>query len=540
MNEMKTVHKTLLSGLLLCTLLCSLPLCGCAERVELSEKTVRSSIRTLTAVVTPEDLEKLDGFEQLVSADFSGSECLAELTAWGQNHPLIELRYTVPLPDGRVIENSAEELDLSGMREEDAEEVLEKLAYLPRLRRVDLGSEAGGLSPQTAVRFLDLYPDLDFQYTCTLLGKESHLDETELDLSETAPGEIQKAVDTIACLRKLRTVELGDDSRKDAPSWKLIRKLREAAPDAVIRYRFDLYGTTHTLEDTKLDLSYTHVTDNGDLVLNAAHCMRRLRTLDMDSCGLSNERLAEIRDELPDTEVIWRVFFGGIYTLRTDAIKVLASSPTYGGVMYQKDLDILKYCTKLKYVDVGHNETITDLSVVRYWPDLEVLIIAMNPLGDLTPLADCENLEYLELFYSRTDDLSPLAGLKNLKHLNVGHCPQLKDISPIYDLDLERFYLGLYISCPVPPEQVEHYRELHPDCEVNDTSWESSEDGWRRGACLTGEDLEWYQQQWYYREEWKNYAPRYALLREQFGYDSLDYAVNWKDPTWRRVPWQPQ
>ena len=239
--------------------------------------------------------------------------------------------------------------------------------------------------------------------------------------------------------------------------------------------------------------------------------------------------MAAIRDALPETEVVWRVDFGGKYTARTNEIRILAS---FGGVT-NADNERLKYFTKLKYLDLGHNEAITDLSFVRYMPDLEVLIIAMNPLGDLTPLADCEKLEYLELFYSNTDDLSPLANVKSLKHLNVGHCYKLTDISPIYGLDLERFYLGTFTFCPVPAEQVDHYRELHPDCEVDNTQWESSEGAWRLGANLQGEALEWYKQQPYYREDRRFFAPRYALLRDQFGYDGLRYSYPWNDPDYK-------
>ena len=42
-------------------------------------------------------------------------------------------------------------------------------------------------------------------------------------------------------------------------------------------------------------------------------------------------------------------------------------------------------------------------------------------------------------------------------------------------------------------------------------------------------------QQPYYREDRRNYAPRYALLRDQFGYDSLDYDVRWLDPDYRPI-----
>ena len=301
--------------------------------------------------------------------------------------------------------------------------------------------------------------------------------------------------------------------------------------------RLNLYGVDFGLEDEELDLSYIRIGDGWRDVLKTARRMPNLKRLVMDSCGVQNEDMAVIRDALPETEVIWRINFGLQYTARTDATRILASSPSIGGNVTNRDLKKFKYFTKLRFLDIGHNEDITDLSFVRYMPDLEVLIIAMNPLGDLTPLADCKKLEYLELFYSRTDDLSPLAGLKNLKHLNVGHCPYLKDISPIYDLELERFYLGTFASCPVPPEQVEHYRELHPDCEVDNESWESSEGAWRRAACLEGEKLEWYKKQPYYSEERQYYAPRYALLRDQLGYDGLQYSTKWNDPTWQYVGW---
>ena len=512
-------------------------LCACTQKIPLSSGEVTGDARSVTAVVTPEDLALLDDVETLVSADFSGSTCYEELMAWGEAHPLVEMIYTVPFTNGVIAENSAQELDLTGTTDAGAEDALERLAYLPQLKSVNLGSAKDGLSPSTALRFFDRYPEIAFTYSCELFGKTSRLDEKTLDLTQTSAQDIRGALDVIACLRQLKTIKLGTEDRDLPLSWGDILALRETvSEDVVIDYSFTLYGQPLTLEDDSINLDYIRIEDEGEALLAAARCMPRLRRVDMDSCGITNTRMAEIRDALPDAEVVWRIFFGVTYTLKTDAVKVLASAPSWGGKeLGNDDIEVLKYCTKLKYVDLGHNESITDLSVVRYWPDLEVLVIAMNPLGDLTPLADCENLEYLELFYSNTDDLSPLAGLKNLKHLNVGHCPFLTDISSIYDLELERFYLGLFNFCPVPEEQVDHYRELHPDCEVDNTAWESSEAGWRRAAYLEGEELEWYKQQPYYREDRITFAPRYALLRDQFGYDSLEYSVYWKDPTYRYV-----
>ncbi len=514
-------------------------LCACAQKVTLSSGDVQDDVQSITAVVTEEDLEKLDGFEKLGYADFSGSNCLEAIQEWGEDHPLVELRYTVPFPNGAEAENTATALDLTGLKDKDAGEAMETLAFLPALRQVNLGTDSDGLSPVNAAAFVEAYPDISFDYGFRLFGKNMTLAETSLNLKKASSKEIHASLETIAVLQNLKKIDLGTDERENAPSWKDILALREAAPDAEIAYRFTLYDREVNLSDKELDFSYFQIPDDGEALLDAARCMPNLKTLDMDSCGLNNKRMEEIRDALPDTEVIWRIFFGASYTVRTDVERILASSPSYGGTLYNKDIQVLKYCTKLKYLDIGHNEAITDLSVVNYMPDLEVLIIAMNPLGDLTPLAKCEHLEYLELFYSKTDDLSPLAEVKTLKHLNVGHCPYLHDISPIYDLELERFYLGNFLSCPVPAEQVDHYRELHPDCEVDNTAYESSEAGWRRAANLEGEELEWYMQQPYYREDRHNYAPRYSLLRDQMEYDSLAYSVTWKDPTYHFVPWQP-
>ena len=536
-ERMETAAKPVSrSGLLLLTVFTAIALCGCAAKVELSGGTVRDNIQSITAVVTPEDLEKLDGFEQLGSADFTGSSCYAELADWAERHPLVETRYTVAFPNGAVAENNAHELDLTGLKDADLEEALENLAYLPRLKSVNLGSDEDGLSPAGLRRFRERWPELEFAYHCQLLGKDSNLDETKLDLTNVPESKIRANLDTIACMENLKTIELGSDEEKNAPGWKLIRALEEAAPEAKIHYRFTLYDVPLTLENEEVDISYHYVADGWPEVLEIAACMPKLKTLLMDTCAVGNEEMEKIRDALPDTEVVWRINFGGAYTARTNETRILASSPSVGGALGNSDVAVFKYFTKMKYLDIGHNEQITDLSFARYMPDLEVLIIAMNPLGDLSPLADCPKLEYLELFYSMTDDLSPLAGLKNLKHLNVGHCPKLTDISPIYDLDLERFYLGTFASCPVPPEQVDHYRELHPDCEVDNESWESSDGAWRR-AFLEGEKLEWYKKQPYYSEERAHFAPRYALLRDQMGYDGLLYSTKWIDPTWQYVGW---
>ena len=83
----------------------------------------------------------------------------------------------------------------------------------------------------------------------------------------------------------------------------------------------------------------------------------------------------------------------------------------------------------------------------------------------------------------------------------------------VYNLNLERLYIG--ILSRIPKDQIEEYRRLHPDCDVNDTLADASQGTWR-----------------YTDDTGTEYAPRYALLREQFGYGTMDYSVYWLDPNY--------
>ena len=59
---------------------------------------------------------------------------------------------------------------------------------------------------------------------------------------------------------------------------------------------------------------------------------------DRDYCGVSNEAMAQIRDENPNVEVVWRIWFGENYSVRTDVERILASKPTVGGMIYDLSL----------------------------------------------------------------------------------------------------------------------------------------------------------------------------------------------------------
>ena len=190
--------------------------------------------------------------------------------------------------------------------------------------------------------------------------------------------------------------------------------------------------------------------------------------------------------------------------MRTDVKKILASMPSVGGNLQISNTRALKYCTEVKYLDIGHNEELQDISFTAYMPDLEVAIFAMLNVKDISPLANCTKLEYLELQTNKITDLSPLKNLTGLHHLNIGYNFELTDITPLYGMtELERLWIGRFT--PIPEDQVREMQRRAPGC-VIDLEATDPHAGWRYGN------------------------ERYDLLVKQFGYDTQDYSFPWKDP----------
>ncbi len=399
----------------------------------------------LTITLESGETALLDQLPELQKADFSGSDCVDEIYQWAQAHPNVKVKYTVTLPDGQVVSNSEQNLDLSMLTDSAVSDTVQALAYLPKLSSIQLGSERN---------------------------------------------------------------ELG---------WASVRAIMDACPNASVSYSFQLYGKEFSTVDTTINLSHIPVEDGGAQVMQAMACMPNLVSVDMDSCGVSNEDMAAIRDTYPDVKVIWRVWFGDAYSVRTDVERILASQPSVGGMLTRDNTEALKYCTDVKYLDIGHNEELDDISFVAYMTKLEVAILAMDYWSDATPLANCTELEYLEMQTTLCTDLTPLSGLKNLRHLNVAYIPDLEDISPLYSLTgLERLWVGCYNH--VPHEQIEQMRAAAPNCEVNDTVYDDPTGGRWRYVDYNPDAYVFI------------LHPRYIELREQFGYTKADFSFCWNDP----------
>ena len=217
-------------------------------------------------------------------------------------------------------------------------------------------------------------------------------------------------------------------------------ELRGVNPDVKIVSKITFENIELDFSQSEVDISKKKIKDKEafDALLSLVPGGVKLVMCD---CGYKNEEMAELRDKHPELDIVWRVYMGR-WNLRTDdeAFSVMIYTYDYTR-MTSKDIEVLKYCTRLKALDVGH-QAITDLSVLSNLTELRVLILADNRISDVTPLATLTNLEYLELFVNKIDDITPLATLTNLVDLNLGWNWYLDDISAIYELkQIERLWL---------------------------------------------------------------------------------------------------
>lgn len=388
------------------------------------------------------------------------------------------------------------------------------LDSLPGLRSADL---SGSECIEEIAQWAAAHPEVQVLYTVTLpTGETVRSDAESVDLSALTGSQAAEAARCLACLPKVTLVSLGQE--RDGLSWEDIRLLRESCPQADFDFSFTLYGCEFRLEDASICLSHIPIDDGGALVKRVVACMPDLHSLDMDSCGVSDQDMAAIRDEFPNVKVIWRIWFGDAYSVRTDVERILASTPTSGGMLYPGNYDSLKYCTEVKYLDVGHNDDMSDISFVGYMPKLEVAVLAMANWSDASALANCSELEYLELQTTELSDLTPLAGLTKLEHLNIAYCRNVSDISPLYGLKkLERLWIGCID--PVPAEQIAEMQRAVPGCEINTEVYDDPTGG--RWRYVDYNELAYF----------FILHPRYEELRKQFDdYASSAFSLYWNDP----------
>lgn len=271
-----------------------------------------------------------------------------------------------------------------------------------------------------------------------------------------------------------------------------VKSLGAQYPAVTFSFTFIYRRLTLSAADTQIDLSGLAMTGPEE-VLEILPYLNSVKKLLMIGCGLTNEQMETLQEARPDVKFVWGVTMGN-HVLRTDIVGYStknpskyyndSSSPEYiekvknTRRLYDEDIEVLKYCTDLVALDLGHNY-ISDISVLENLPKLQILILADNKLTDIAVFEKLPELVYVEIFMNAVTDLSPLAGHDKLLDLNFCN-NDVADISVLYSLpQLERVWCA---GNAFSRSDGKALQEALPQCTVDYTAKDDTADGWREHA----------------------------------------------------------
>lgn len=454
----KELRKFCFAIFAVATLLCFTACSALPEATEPTDPNLSVLEFTLSAGSTA-DLTVLEQYPNLKSVDLRGSNCHEAVYEYAVSNPQIHVQYDVQIGNERY-DSQIRELTLAADSFE-FQELLDNLAFLPEVTNVQL--------PQTTLTSLqfaqlrDTYPNVMFGCTVMVLGQELSSDVTELDLSALLPEQIDEITAPLSMLTSLTDIQLMDAEGNSSLGVTDVKKLMDAVPGAAIHYTFELYGQTLSTTDETVEYVSKHIGNDGvQKIREALDILPCCTYFKLDGCGISNEIMAQLRDDYPDTKIVWRISYGKHQSCLTDTDTVRCVEN-----LTNNTSKALKYCTDVVYMDFGHNYILSDISFVSYMPNLKVVILGDSYVSDLTPLASCQNLQWLELVNcNHVTDLSPLANCTELRGLNISYTFSIDDLSPLYGLQkLERLFMGRH---GFDQETIDAVREALPNCWVTD------------------------------------------------------------------------
>jgi len=289
----------------------------------------------------------------------------------------------------------------------DAAVLEELLPQLPQLQTLTL---EGALPDATAlIRLQAQYPQIHFDFQVGLWGNTYSSDTRVLDLAGTGAS-MDELTLVIPLFRQLEELSLVGSGLTDRDAMAIA----DSYTDILVRWELPLAGQRFLTDLEEIDLSHSTVT--VEEVETMLPYFRRLNKLDLSFCGISNEEMDALNQRHPETDIVWTLKIGEVYT-RTDATYFYPAESNYYPT--SSEMDQLRYCHQLIAVDIGHTRA-TDCEFLWHTPKVKYLILADTGITDIAPVGNLKELIYLELFNLRIDDYSPLLNCTKLQDLNIG------------------------------------------------------------------------------------------------------------------------
>ncbi|MBQ7415999.1 MAG: hypothetical protein IJW14_03055 [Oscillospiraceae bacterium] len=500
------MKKTLIAVLVpVCVLLAALA--GCSTQK--TDPNDPKQIKELAMVVDADTISQLDQYPNLKKVDLTGSTCYQELMNYAAAHPDMEVIYAVSVGEAQISSTRADISLTDGSY--DFDKLLANLKYLPNAKSLSL--PATRLNAVQVELLRSAYPDLDISCTIRLNGVELGADTEELNLSALTPDQVDAYAEKLSLLPNLKKVVLVNAEGECNLALSDVRKLTTAAPNAIFDFSFELFGQTISADAERVEFVDVKIGNEGEQeIRDALDVLTACTYFKLDNCGLDNEVLAGIRDDYPNTKIVWRVFQTNKNRSWLTDTEVLRA--VYG--IDDTNSGPLKYLTEVKYMDLGHNTNMIDLSFCAYMPDLEIAILSGSPIKDLSPLANCKKLEFLEIAWcGHLTDVSPLAACESLKYLNIGHT-SIKNVETLANLKLEMLsFVNSGNKVGMTEADWKEIQNLMPDC-------------WITYAPLKDSNANPYGVGWRYSQSpliAKNFTECYKKVREVFDYDQVDQNI---------------
>lgn len=366
-----------------------------------------------------------------------------------------------------------------------------QLEEYPALEKLDL---TGSTCYPELLAYVQAHPDVKVTYTVNVLGTEYDLNTVSMDLSEMTAQQIDEVAQLMPHFPELRYVELVKEDGTCNLSMDEFKALADAAPGVPFNYSFPLFGQTISTGGSYIEFTDQMIGDEGlDQIRAAMDLMPNLYSVRLDNCGTTSEAMDKLRSDYPNIKIDWRVWFGKYNCMTDEEVLRITNG------LLDEHIGEMKYLTEARYVDIGHNEFLTDISFFKYMPKVELIIASGSAISDLSPLSECKNLEFLELvFCGNLKDLTPLAGCTGLKYLNIS-MTKVAQLDALKDLPLERM-VALQMNRLGQSERDE-FSAAHDDClEV----WYGSQP---------------YGYGWRYSDQGYTFYKYYANMRIIFDYD---------------------
>lgn len=461
-------------------LLRELPDCRILWLVPIASGRYDNSVSSLTlpADTTAEDIAKLTYFDSLETVDAANCAITQSLLNAASSYPDISFTWSIA---GQLIDDVTTSLDFSGQTIETTEALSLILQTHPSITSVSLTDAIISNASLSA-----LYADHGNAQLVRMVpiagGVESCWAES-LDLAGTGVEEAPAILDALAQFPLLKTVDLTGQPFAMAD----MDLFRSRYPDIRFDFSFQLFSEDVSTKTESLDLS-KHTFQDTNEVISILQYLPNLKEVNMCDCGLTDLQMEELISAFPNTKFVWYIRIGG-WKIRTDITafskgqrkkfrngtgEFLGDGKTN---FYSADLEPLKYCKDLIFLDLGHGNQITDLSILENFPKLRGLVLSMNKITDITPIAQCKELESLEIYQNYITDISPLAKLPKLKYLNLCR-NSFTDVTPLMGMKQLKL-LWMVHNDQISSEDKLALAAALPDCEVRYYGYSCGSEGWR-------------------------------------------------------------